>query len=194
MGTEAIWIPLVTAAIGAGASAYQAKRVGDKQDSIAAAGIRRQSENQNKVNERLNRTLKATADSSPDAARQSANDSYLKAIQSQLASGTAGLARRGVSEQYDQLATGAAANADDYASTVAGLLARIDAGGLQRQNERNIASDFSYDISPIAGDIQGDEFLTNLALKRVRRNPYVDLAAGAASGAANAYGTGWGGV
>jgi hypothetical protein len=58
MGTEAIWIPLVTAAIGAGASAYQAKKVGDRQDSIAAAGIRNQVENQRRVNERLNRTMR----------------------------------------------------------------------------------------------------------------------------------------
>jgi hypothetical protein len=187
MGTEAIWIPLVTAAIGAGASAYQAKKVGDRQDSIAAAGIRNQVENQRRVNERLNRTLTDTAAVDANAPRAANDASYLQAIQRQLANGTAGLTRRGVSDQYDQLATGAAGDASDYAGTVAGLLSRIDAGTQLRQNERTIASDFGYDVAPIGGDIQGDEFLTRLRMGGVRRNPYVDLLAGAAQGVGNAY-------
>jgi hypothetical protein len=92
-----------------------------------------------------------------------------------------------VSDQYDQLATGAAGDASDYAGTVAGLLSRIDAGTQLRQNERTIASDFGYDVAPIGGDIQGDEFLTRLRMGGVRRNPYVDLLAGAAQGVGNAY-------
>jgi hypothetical protein len=135
----------------------------------------------------LNRTLTDTAAVDANAPRAANDASYLQAIQRQLANGTAGLTRRGVSDQYDQLATGAAGDASDYAGTVAGLLSRIDAGTQLRQNERTIASDFGYDVAPIGGDIQGDEFLTRLRMGGVRRNPYVDLLAGAAQGVGNAY-------
>lgn len=188
MGTEAVWVPLVATALSAGATAYGTNRVAKKQDNIAAQGIRTAAETQRRVNARLNKTLQDTAASTGDASRKKSNVTYLDAIRRKLAEGTSGLQGRGISSEYDEAATGAAGDAQDYAGTVAGLLSRIDAGTMQRQNEGNMLGDFQFDVSPLESNVRSDQFLNNMRLQGVRRNPYIDLAAGAAQGYASNYG------
>lgn len=188
MGTEAVWIPLVATALSAGATAYGTNKVAKKQDSIAAEGIRTQAETQRRVNARLNKTLQDTAASTGEDSRKKSNVTYLDAIRRKLAEGTSGLQQRGISDEYDQAATGAAGTANDYAGTIAGLLSRIDAGTQQRQSEANMMGDFQFDTAPLGSNVQGDQFLNNMRLQAVRRNPYIDLAAGAAQGYASGYG------
>lgn len=188
MGTEAVWVPLVATALAAGGTAINTRNVAKKQDNVAAQGIRTQAETQRRVNARLNQTLQDTAASTGEASRKKSNVTYLDAIRRKLADGTAPLQARGISSEYDAAATGAAGDAQDYAGTIAGLLSRIDAGTQQREAEGNLMGDFKFDVAPLAGNVQGDEFLNKLRLAAVRRNPYIDAAAGAASGYAANYG------
>lgn len=182
-------LALAATAASAGASAYNTSRVAKKQDNIAADGIRTQAENQRKVSARLNQTIDQTAKSTGEASRTAANASYMDNLQRKLAQGTQGLRARGLSDTYDEAAGQAAGQAGDYATTIAGLLSRIDAGPAQRQAENNLLGDFSMDANRIGGDIQGDQFLNGIRMKAVRRNPYVDLLAGGLK----AYGSSGGG-
>lgn len=183
----------IIAALGAAASAYNTHEVAKKQDNIAADGIRQQAKTQQEANQRINKTIAETKASTADPYAQTANQKYLQAIQQHLSAGTAGLATRGLSEQYDQMATGGAAQAQDYAGTIAGLLSRIDSGTQQRQAEGNMQGQLGYDLLPMAANINGDAFLNNLKLKGVQRNPWIDLAAAGASAYGSAYGSGaWG--
>ena len=193
MGTEALLIAgLAASAIGTGVAVNENRKTANRQDSAAAEGIRQQAANQAKVNQRLNRTLDQTGASTADDSRQRAQGSYLDQIQRSMAQAKQGLAMRNLSDQYDALASQEAANASDYAGTVANLMARIDAGGLQRQAEQNAFANTGMDLDVIGQMIQGDQHLNNMRIKRIRNNPYADFAAGALRGAgqgmAGAYG------
>jgi len=163
----------------AGASAYNTQQTAKKADNIAAQGIRKQSENQRRVNAKLQETIGKTAESNSEDAKRAANDSYINQVQNKLATGTAGLAKRGISQQFDEMAGQASGQASDYAGKIASLLSRIDAGTMQRQAEGNMMGDFQFDVGPEASNIQGDAFLNDMALRNVRRNPYIDFAASA---------------
>lgn len=182
-------VALGLAAASAAAQAQNTKNVAKKQDQQAAVGIRKASETQRAANERINKTLQETKKSTPDDEKRTASNSYIEAIQRQMAGANAGLARRGISDQYDQMATAGQGQATDYAGTIAGLLSRIDAGAQQRQNEGNSFGNLGMDLDVTRGNVQGDAFLNDMAMKRIQRNPYIDLAAGLMSAGAGAYGS-----
>lgn len=177
------WVATAVATATALAGAYQTNKVADKQDNIAAQGIRQQGENQRKVNKRLNQTLDETAKSRPGDAKKKANDGFLQAIQAAMGGANQNLSGNSALGEFNDGAEQASWQAQDYAGNIAGLLSRVDGGTQQRQAEGNLLGDFSMDANRIGGDIQGDAFLNNLRMKGVRRSPYLD----AAIGAGNAY-------
>lgn len=184
MGTELL-IAAALAAGSAGATAYNNNRVANKQDNIAAQGIRKQAENQRQTSARVNRTLDDIAASDASGVREQAKGTYIDQVQRQMGQAKQGLAIRGISDQYDEMAGAAQGDASSYAGTVADLMSRIDAGSLQRQAEGNRMGKLNMDLDVDRARVQGDAFLTDLLLKGVRRNPYIDIAAGAMRGAAS---------
>lgn len=193
MGTEAAWVPLVAAAIGTGVSVNESRKVAKRQDNIAAEGIRKQAENQRQVNARLNQTLQQMDESDPSAERNNMLQSYMEQINNSRARANAGLAQRGISEQFDEMAGQAQGQATDYAGQIANLMSRIDAGALQRQREGNQMADMGMDLGVIGGNVRGDDHLMRLRLGGVRRSPYADAASGILSGYASSYGAKGGG-
>lgn len=176
-------------ALSAAASAAQyqnTRNVAKKQDNIAADGIRKTAAHQREANSRLNQTLGDLKGSNPDAARESTKVTYLDQVRQNLARGNAGLQARGINEQYDELAGEAQGQTQGYASRVADLMSRIDAGSLQRQAEGNTVGNMTMDFSRIGGNVQGDDFLTRLMMGGVRRNAGLDLASGLMSAGAGA--------
>lgn len=172
------------------AGAYQTKQVAKKQDNIAAQGIRQQGENQRKVNKSLNKTLDDTEKSNPNGAKKKANDAYLQAIQAAMGGANKNLVGNSALGEFNDGAEAASWQAQDYAGNIAGLLSRVDAGTQQRQAEGNLLGDFTMDANRLGGDIQGDAFLNRLRMGGVRRNPYLDAAAGVAQGWASSGGGG----
>lgn len=183
MGAEII-VPAILSTLATGATVYNNNRVAKQQDGIAAEGIRKQAENQRQTTARVNRTLEDIGNSRPDGARASVQQTYLDQVQRQMGQARQGLAIRGLSEQYDEMAGAAANDASAYAGTVADLMSRIDAGALQRQAEGNRMSQLDMDMDVDRSRVQGDAFLTDMMMRGVRRNPYLDIAAGAMRGAA----------
>lgn len=190
MGTEALWVPLVLGAASAGATAYNSRRVANKQDATAAAGIRKQAENQRQANQRLQQTLEFAQQSKPDEVRDKARDQYLNILQSRAGQARASLAPRGVSSAYDQEARASSKASEDLASNFAGLMARMDAPALQRQQEQFSYGNLGMDFDRIRGNVGGDEFLNRLQMAGIRRNPWLDAGAAVAGGVASGYGGG----
>jgi hypothetical protein len=175
------WV-ITAIAVSAAAGAYQNNRVAKAQDRIAAQGIKTQAANQRKINQRVNNEIESIGRSSPDSARQVAGQQYIDQIRRVMGNANQGLAVKGLSSDFDQLAGESAANANDYAGTIAGLMSRIDAGTGQRRAESNSFGNLGMDLDVFGKQVQGDQYLNNLLLRGVRRDPYLDVAAGAASG------------
>lgn len=182
------WVAVGIALAGAALTTYNTIDTAKKADRVAAQGIMEQGRNQQKVNAKVTNILDRTGESSA-ADERAANDSnYLGQIQRSMARAKQGLGVRGLSEDYDALATQSIGGAKDYAGTVANLMSRIDAGAQQRQGEANAFGDLGMDLDVLGTEIGSDKYLNDMALGNVRRNPYVDFAGGALSGAAAGYG------
>lgn len=182
------WVAVAVSLLAAGATAYNTNRTAKKQDAQTAAGIRKQAENQREVNKRLNRTLEQAQQSSPEEHRRSANQKFLDVLQAKRGTANAGLSPMGVSSIFDAEAQSAAAQSQAGAEQAAGLLARIDAGTAQRAAEGMSYGNLGMDLDRYRGNIQGDEFLNRLRVAGIRRNPWIDAGAAAASGWASGYG------
>ncbi|GAB3744796.1 hypothetical protein [Lysobacter olei] len=102
----------------------------------------------------------------------------------------------GVSDAYKESANDAALGIGQYGGKIADMLSRIDAPTQQRQNEALENVRFGTEMNTIARLAQSDDFLHKLRMSRIRRNPGLDLAAGALQGAGGAMagGGGWGGA
>lgn len=188
--TTALALAAMAAAAG---SAYNTHQTAKKADAVAAEGIRDQSERQRQVNAEVNKTIDEIGAGDAEGARKTAGKQYLDQVQRSLSQANAGLAQRGLSSEFDARAGGAAAANAQYGADTAGLLARMDAPTLQRQAEGNVMGNTGMDLSRIAGDVQGAQFVNDMKLKGVRRNPYIDLVSGLLSGAASS-GMGAGGA
>lgn len=170
---------------GAALTTYNTIDTAKKADQVAAQGIMEQGRNQQKVNAKVNNILDKTALSDAGGERAANDGNYLGQIQRSMARAKQGLGVRGISEDYDALATQSIGSAKDYAGTVAGLMSRIDAGSQQRQGEANAFGDLGMDLGVLGTEIGSDKYLNDMALGNVRRNPYVDFVGGAMQG----YGT-----
>lgn len=170
---------------GAGLSAYNNNRTLKKKDQETARGIRKQAENQRQTNARINQTVEETRRSSAEPSRKAAADQYLAQIQRSLGQANAGLATRGLSEQFDTAAGDAAGQVEDYGTNIADLFARMDAPANQRRQEGYRFGDLGMDLGVQAGNVQGDAFLNQLRVNSIRNNPWLDLASGLMSGVAS---------
>jgi hypothetical protein len=181
---------MVLAGIAAAASAYNTDQTAKHADHVAADGIRRNSALQEDTNKRLNKTISDARKSTPDDERKTAQAQYLQTVRSQLGQANSGLAAKGLSSQFDQLAGQEAGQTKDFGDTLSGLMARMDAPVLQRQREGNTYGNLGMDMTRIGSDMSGNDFLTRLRASNVRRNPWIDLAASSINGAASNYGGG----
>jgi hypothetical protein len=191
MGTEAVWVPLVMSAVATGASIYNTNQTAKKADNTAAAGIRQQSKNQQETAARINKSLQFAQQSKPDEAKATAEAQYMNQINRKKGQANAQLGqRKTMGSAFNEAAAGAEQNVLTGASQDAGLMARIDAPQLQRQNEQFAYGNLGMDLDVSGRNVQQDEFMNRLALSRIRRNPYLDAGAAALNGGARGYGGG----
>jgi hypothetical protein len=185
MGTEALWVPLVLSAVGTAASVANTRSVARGQDRQAAAGIRKQAENQRAINERVNQSIQQTAQAKPEETRSAVTDGYLQQVMNAQAKARTGIqSDPGLSSAYNA-ATGVAGNQmQGEAANTASLFGRMDAPGVQRQQEGFRLGNLGMDLDVQRGNVGGDEYLNRLRMMGVQRNPWLDAAAGLASGAA----------
>jgi hypothetical protein len=187
-------IGLALAAAAAGGSYYNTTKTAERQDNQAALGIQNQSRIQKQADTKVNDAVAKLADSNAASAKQSRLDDYMNVLRRNRSTTEAGLTPVIGSDTFKTDAATAANDASSYADKTAGLMARMDAPGIQRQQEGFDYGNLATDIGLIGRESQGQNFLDQLKLGRIRRNAKIDLASGLLSAAAGGVAGGAGGA
>lgn len=193
MGTEAAWVPWVVGALSvasAGTSYYNTEKTADRQDAALADSIINQSRKQREADARVGEEVQKLEGSTAADERAERLAQYMDVVGRNRDSLQAGLVPGVGSDRFQADAQGSAAAAESYAGKMADLMARVDAGSLQRQREGFGYGRLATDLSRVAREASGQSFLDELRLRGIRRNPWLDAAAAGMSGAAGAMGSG----
>lgn len=193
MGTEAVWVPLLAAAVSGGASYVNTRNTANKQDAVLAEGIREKSRRQVAADAKVNELIQKTGESNPDADKARSLDQYRLALKNArpLAGQSIGNVS-GASAAYQNDANAAATGANGYADNIASIMSRLDGPLAQRRREGNDQGNFGVAIDQIKRFAEGDDFLNKLKLNGVRRNPLLDAFSSLASGYAGSAASGGG--
>jgi hypothetical protein len=185
---------LALAAAAAGTSYYNTRQTANKQDSAAAAGIRSQADRQRQADARTNQIIDAQAASTPDAAKMDTLGQYMQQVRASAAGAGRGIQQAGATSQAaEESAADAALGVSSYGGKIAELMAAMDAPQLQRRQEAVSMARGGSDIERVASFAGGDNFLNQLRLQGIRRNPWLDAFSSFAGGAASGAAGGWGG-
>ncbi len=186
MGSEAIWVPLAMAAVGAGTNYYNTTQTNKRTDRELAAQIAAQGGRQREAAGLVQDAIQRQEGSNPDAARRSALEQYMEVVLRNRGQAAGGLGQVGaVSDRYGEAANDAATDIASYGANRADMMSRIDAPIRQRQEEGIQFGRLGSELDRVAGMSASDAYLGDLRLRSVRRNPWLD----AAAEAANAYGS-----
>lgn len=187
------WIGAVIALAAAAAEQYNSNEVAKKQDHIAADAIRAGAAKQRKADQKVNELVNKTEASKPSDAAANSLGQYQQAMLANMAGANAGLSQQGnTSAEYKQGGADASLGIANYGDKYAGLMSRMDAPAQQRQREMLDQGQYATQIGLIGRENAGDQYLTQLKLQGVKRDPWIDAAASAARAYAGAYGGGGG--
>jgi hypothetical protein len=180
------WVAVGAAVVAAAAGYENNRQVAHRQDSELAAQLRQQAGLQQQENAQANQLIQKAAQSTPDAARSSLLDQFQQQLRATQGNATRPLAQVGnVSGAYTKAANDAALGVSNYGNTNAGLLAAIDAPGLQRQAEAANLERFGSQLNEVKRQSAADQFLSQMRLQGIRPNPWLT----AVQEGARAYGT-----
>jgi hypothetical protein len=186
MGTEAIWIPVVMAAVGTAASVYNTRLTAKKQDNALAAQVRADSQKAKEADDRTRQLIDQTAASDPQAERAKALQQYTSALASGGQSSVAGLVgpKGATSSRYAADAADAALGVSQYGQDQAGLFSTIDAAKRQRDQEGFNRARTATDLDAIARRARAQDFILGLKARGITRNPWIDAGASLLTSAA----------
>jgi len=186
MGQAAV--PLIMMALAAGGEYYNTEKTASRQDQAAADAIRNQGNIQKEGDAKVSDTVAKLADSTAAAAKEQRLTDYLQVLRRNKDTTTAGLTPTIGSDAFRADANAAAGDAQNYAQQTAGLMARMDAPGIQRQQEGFDYGRLGTDLGLIGRESQGQAFLDQLRQRGIRRNAKIDLASGLLMAGAGAMG------
>lgn len=180
-------IALALAAASAGTSYYNTVQTQKRSDKALATQIRNQGAKQRmadgKVNEEVDRLKGSTAEDS----RKKGLDSYMMSLLANRSKLHEGLGGDVGSKTFRADSAAAGENVDAYAGDTAGLMARMDAPGQQRQQEAFGYGKLGTDLGLIGREASGQNFIDQLLVQRAsRRSPWMDALAAGLSGASSA--------
>lgn len=177
-------VPYIVMATATAAQVANSERTARKQDQQVAAGIQRQGRLQRQADERVNQQISDLEGSSSQQARAERQAQYMDTLRRNQASLEGGLTPGVGSETFRDDSARAVEGVHDFAGQSAGLMARMDAPGMQRQDESFGYGRTATDLGMIGRESRGDAFLNELRLRAIRRNPWIDAASGVAMSAA----------
>lgn len=194
MGTEAVWVPLVMAAVSGAATYINNRNTARRQDHELAAQLRAQGDKQREADARTAQLLTQQAQSTDAKDRTESLATYNRELAMKAPQANKLLAAPGaVSDAYQKSGSDASLGIADYGKRIADLTASIDAPQQQRMRDRReIIDPYQTDIGMIARRNAGDNFLSNLRLRNIQPNPWLSLTAGIAGAAAGSYAKGMG--
>lgn len=173
LGTEAIWVPAVISALGAGVGAYNQDQALRDQDREAARGIREQMSLSDQAAKRVNKQIQDTKNSTPAAETAQAESDFAAAIKRAQAARGSNLQGPGGERFQDDLGL-ARTQAANEGKTLSQQLARIDAPQFQRFREGVNANNAAVDLSMLDDRSRAQDFLTRMRISSRRANPWVD--------------------
>lgn len=180
MGAAAV--PLLITALGTGAQVWNTNRTLSRQDDDAAAGIRRQSEIQRRADGRVNEEVNRLETSTAADERATRTSEFMAALRNARSRTEGGLEGVGMGQDFNAAAAAAKGDLAQRGTTAANQLATVDAAGLQRMGEGFGYGRLATEISALTRESQGQQFLTDLAVRNRRNNPWVDAAGSLAQG------------
>lgn len=180
------WVATALIIVGAAVSTYNTIETQNKLDDQAVAGIQQQTRRQREADAKVDTAVQGLEQSSAQDARREALRSYTSALDANKRSSTVGLPEGVGSDAFKEASAGANESVRQYGKTNAGLMATIEGASTQRMNEGFGYGRLGTDLSLIGRQAQGDDFINSLKLRGIQRNPWMDFAAGAASGAGGA--------
>lgn len=183
------WLALAAMAASAGVQYQNTKNTANRADATAAQGIRQQSRKQAEADAKVNEEVEKLKGSTADDERRQRLTDYMQTIQRSKGQITSGLTPQVGSDAFKGDAAAAAQGAEAATGDRAGLLARIDAPGMQRQGEGFGFGNLATDINMIGRESKGDAFINEMRLRAIRRNPYMDMLASGLSAAGSAAGS-----
>ena len=178
------FIGLGIALRGAAASAYNTQQTAKKQDRALAAQITQQGKKQQQASAKIAEALAAQAQSDAVDEQAQQMDSYLTTLRRGQQNAGLNTGPGGFSEEYRRGTAEAGEQLGEYGTGRAGLLSRIDAPRLQRQNEGILFDTLGNELRMIGREASGQNYLDQLRLNSIRRDPWLD----ALSGVATSYG------
>lgn len=173
MGTEALWIPAVIAAVGAGVQGKEAHDTAKDQDEAAAQGIRTQAGRQREADARVQQEVNQIGESTPEDSQREATDAFMAQLKRTRSQAHGGESVGAVSDAYATDSANANKAVDQYGANRAGVLGRINAPGLQRTAETVSRLRAGSDLGQISRNSAGDQFLTQLRASQIRANPWI---------------------
>ena len=194
MGAAA-FIPLVLSAVGTAASVYNQNQTAHRQDKQLATQLRMDADKQHEADAKTSQLINNVRASSDVDEKEGSLAQFTSAIQANRGNATKPLATQGaVSDAYKKAGSDAALGMATKATGLADLTASIDAPRLQRQNDVRDVDNYNADIGLIRRRSQGDDFLSQMVLRGIKKNPWIDAAAQTAQGFAGKYGGGGSGA
>ncbi len=188
------FIPIAIALAGTAAQQAETQRVERKQDQETAQGLLKQSRMQQDADRRVNDEVSQLQASTADDARVQRLDQYRQQLQRGRSQAVGGLETPVGGATFQNDASAARTGVDNAAATTAGLMARIDAPQLQRQDEAFGYGRLATDIDTASRNSRQQQFLDQLRLRAIRRRPEMDLLAGGLTAAGGAMGSSGGGM
>lgn len=186
-------VAMAAMAAAAGIQARNTAQTAKKQDNQLADSIRNQSKLQREQDGRINEEVQKLGNSTMEGSRQKRMDQFMQQLGRNRAGMTSGLTPQFGSDAFVADSGAAANEVMNDANGTAGLLAQIDAAGMQRQDEGNSFGHLATDTELMKRRSQGQSFMDDIRLRAIRRNPNMDLAAGLLS-AVGSSGMGMGGA
>lgn len=170
-------VALAAAAAAAGMSAYNTNQTTKRLDGEAAGAINRQGRIQDKADARVNEEVEKLATSRSSDERAKAQGSYMDALRKNRGAINAGLSSTVGGDRFQADQAGAREAVASEAADTAGLMARVDAPGMQRQGEATSFGHLGSDISLIQRESSGQDFIDQIRMRAIRRNPWIDAGA-----------------
>lgn len=191
MGAAAV--PLIMAGVSAGANYYNTQQTTKRQDNELARQIMAQGQRQQAADKLVNDQVLRQSQSNPAEAQRKSLDEYLTQLQRTQGNATSGLRQAGaVSDRFGEDASAAGGDIAASGQQTAGILSRIDAPKMQRQEEGIQFGRLASDLDRVRAQSASDAYLGDLRLKSIRRNPWLDALATGASAFASGYSGGSG--
>ena len=172
--------PIIMSLASAAMTQYNNQQVAKKQDNILAQQLQRNALRQQEADQAVGDTIRERATQGGEGERASIGAQYLDQVRAAQSNAQRGLGQVGaVSNAYQQDANNAALGIGDYGAQMSDLMARIDAPTQQRQREGIADAQTAMDLDQIGRRSRADDYLANLRLQGVQRNPWLDLASSA---------------